>query len=215
MQVDSLANHSIVVAVEYESEDWREKINKLSELQPNGCKIWKMKPSSDGYGKITVNGITVRAHRLSFFLANPHITPFSDNIICHTCDNPMCVATYHLYEGSLSDNMQDMTNRNRCLKGWAKTQQIGNNVLSKEDVESIWTRACSNEKVDDIAADYRIHKNHVHMIRQQRIWADITNPLKEQGIVWNRQKRRIWSRHDPKSWKYKPAHIEITPSTAI
>jgi HNH endonuclease len=56
----------------------------------------------------------VLAHRLAWEIANGHPVP-EDGLICHHCDNPLCVNPAHLYLGTYQSNAQDRADRNR---GW-------------------------------------------------------------------------------------------------
>ena len=86
----------------------------------NGCILWTKSVGKHGYGQqtLTIPGVKKKvflAHRVAWAVANG-IDPWSltpDQIIRHTCDNPICVNPEHLLLGTQSDNMQDMVTRNR------------------------------------------------------------------------------------------------------
>jgi len=75
------------------------------------CWNWNGTIDRDGYGSY----YNKRAHRLFYEM---YIGDISDGLlICHKCDNPKCVNPKHLYMGTNQDNMNDMVNRGRSLKG--------------------------------------------------------------------------------------------------
>ena len=77
----------------------------------SGCHIWLGGLDKDGYGQAHMNNRNIRAHRLSFLLANGSIP--NGAVIMHTCDTPSCVNPDHLRAGSNQDNFADMIQKNR------------------------------------------------------------------------------------------------------
>lgn len=61
---------------------------------------------------------TFRAHRVSWALANN--TDPGKNMVCHECDNPICINPHHLFLGSAYDNMKDMHDKGRAKFGGKK-----------------------------------------------------------------------------------------------
>jgi hypothetical protein len=85
----------------------------------SGCWNWQG-ARSRGYGQLVV-GYKQRmyAHRFSFVRTFGEIPV--GKIICHRCDNRLCVNPQHLFAGSHSDNVRDMHEKGRhpvnCVKG--------------------------------------------------------------------------------------------------
>lgn len=76
------------------------------------CWNWT-KGTSRGYG-IFFAGKMIKAHRYSYLLHKGAIP--KKMIICHKCDNPLCVNPEHLYAGTYKDNAQDRERRGRGRK---------------------------------------------------------------------------------------------------
>jgi hypothetical protein len=80
------------------------------------CWNWSGSVSYWGYGVLNIPGHKwlKRAHRVSWEMENGEIPP--GLIICHTCDNPLCVKPAHLFLGTNKQNTQDMLSKNRQKK---------------------------------------------------------------------------------------------------
>lgn len=66
-----------------------------------GCWIWKGQINKAGYGRHCCK----YAHRLSY---QYHVGEISgDKMICHKCNNKICVNPDHMYLGTAYDNAQD------------------------------------------------------------------------------------------------------------
>lgn len=82
----------------------------------NGCIEWTGHKCQGygGYHGYRGNKSTA-AHRLVYELFVGKIP--EDKMVCHHCDNSLCVNLTHLYIGTHQENMNDMKERNRSLKG--------------------------------------------------------------------------------------------------
>lgn len=69
--------------------------------------------NEQGYGKIRINGRSMRAHRVAWELSYGKLE--SDLFVCHKCDNPPCCNPSHLFIGTPQDNASDMVKKGRHL----------------------------------------------------------------------------------------------------
>lgn len=100
--------------------------NKVAIKSSSECWIWQgAKFRDQGYGRIIINYKDVRAHRVSWELVNGPIP--SGLLICHHCDNRLCVNPKHLFLGTHKDNNQDCVNKGR--KHWQKQIDCKNGHL--------------------------------------------------------------------------------------
>lgn len=79
------------------------------------CVLWDGPMGPRGYGRVTVNGRRVLAHRHVY--QKFHGPLGEREVVRHTCDNPLCVNPYHLESGTQADNVRDMVARGRQAKG--------------------------------------------------------------------------------------------------
>jgi hypothetical protein len=86
------------------------------------CWLWTAAVGTDGYGKFWYNGITTHAHRIAFELTFGQIDE-DGLIVCHRCDNPLCVRPDHLFLGTHRDNAVDMVRKGRDRHSRARRER--------------------------------------------------------------------------------------------
>lgn len=96
--------------------DDEERIARYSEPQPNGCVLWTGARDKDGYG--IYNPFKSKSVRITRFIYEKRIGLIPEGLfVCHKCDNPSCINTDHFFLGTNDDNMHDMVEKGRSLKG--------------------------------------------------------------------------------------------------
>lgn len=141
---------------------------------PDGCWIWTGSASSKnynnggGYGQISIreNGKlkNIKTHRLSYEIEYGKIP--ENKFVLHSCDNTRCCNPKHLFIGNNQDNVNDMVNKNRNIKG--ETHPM--HKISENDV--IFIRA-SKEKTKYLSEKYGIAKCTIRRIRSKKLWRHI------------------------------------------
>jgi len=124
----------------------------------SSCWEWTSSIDSKGYGRLTVNYKSIRAHRLSMLL---HGYEIKNKCVLHHCDNRRCVNPEHLYLGTAQDNADDRVNRGRwkrelkkvCINGHPLS---GNNVYIRPSNGDRSCRICSRIRVKQF---YRNRRN--------------------------------------------------------
>jgi hypothetical protein len=86
----------------------------LAKVEPClivGCWLWTDAPDEDGYGRLWVDGQTLKAHRVSWEV---HFGPIPAGAqVLHRCDTPPCINPQHLFLGSHAENMADREAKGR------------------------------------------------------------------------------------------------------
>ncbi|UEJ83971.1 HNH endonuclease [Brachybacterium halotolerans subsp. kimchii] len=92
-----------------------ERFDRFTERRGD-CLVWTGDARPDGYGRISVNGRRVSAHRYAWEQANGR--PVGDGmVIDHTCWNRLCVNPDHLREATRTENAQYLNG----ARPWSKT----------------------------------------------------------------------------------------------
>lgn len=72
---------------------------------PEACWVWTGVRSSSGYGRTSLNGKQIPAHRLAVLFVRGEVADGRD--LMHSCDNPVCCNPAHLSWGTRAENMHD------------------------------------------------------------------------------------------------------------
>lgn len=87
----------------------------------NGCWEWTASTKGNGYGQFREGGKTLHAHRVAYREWYGH----DPKVVCHQCDNRLCVRPSHMVDGDASRN------------GIDRAQRQGGHKLTAEQAASI------------------------------------------------------------------------------
>ncbi len=137
--------------------------------EPNtGCWLWLGSVHTrTGYGQFGsggasgVRGKTLKAHRVSFELFK-HKIPLG-MLVCHTCDNRICVNPEHLFVGTNNDNLEDMRKKDRHSRGErCRTSKL-------KDWQVLEIRS-SKDRHATIARKYGVSQTTIFHIIRRNTW---------------------------------------------
>jgi hypothetical protein len=142
----------------------------------NGCWLWQG-ATRTGYGMIRdkTRSWSPFAHRLSYEFAHG---PIPDGlVVCHRCDNPLCVRPTHLFLGTHADNFRDMVNKRR-QSGHLPPRYVGADhpiaKLSDEAVREIRRRYADGEPKHRIANSFNVSDTTISHIVKRLTWRHVT-----------------------------------------
>ena len=109
------------------------EISKDNEWNGTPCWDWTATRDTKGYGQISIESKTTRAHRVSWEILRGEIP--EGLLILHRCDRPCCVNPDHLFLGTSQDNADDKVLKDRQYK--AKGSNNGFATLTESDVRIV------------------------------------------------------------------------------
>jgi len=153
---------------EQQSSFWQQ----VDRRGPDECWNWTGKVETNGlpYGRLYVNGKLMKAHRLSYIIANGLSSMWDGALVLHRCDNPRCVNPRHLYTGTQKDNTRDMIERGRKFR--VTGENNGRAVLTSADVKKI-RAAYPGTRIAAIARQYGVKPATICAILTGRNWKGV------------------------------------------
>lgn len=143
--------------------------SRVIEVLPSGCHIWVGNINGHGYGMIRDGKRKVRAHRVSWELANG---PILDGLmVLHRCDVRCCVNPDHLFLGTQDHNMKDMGRKGRA-RGGARGERQGSSKLRESDVRRIRGMA-GHFPTAEIAEKFGVDPSNVRLIVAGKAWKHV------------------------------------------
>ncbi len=146
----------------------QERFHLKYKIESNGCWIWLGGKNKSGYGIFSFSNISMMAHRYSYQIHKGEI--LTGMLICHSCDNRLCVNPLHLFMGTNKDNVIDMFNKKRenCRKG----EKNGASKLSLSSVQEI-KKLIALKKTRGLSKKYNISRATIYKIKHNILWAEV------------------------------------------
>lgn len=131
------------------------------------CWLWLGRPGPGGYGRIMVRRKKWQAHRLLWTVVNGMIP--AGLFVLHKCDNASCVRPDHLFLGTQKENLHDMSNKGRSLRGERNVKA----KLSEQQIIEIRKRYFAGESQVSLMKFYPVDRGHISRIVNRICWKHI------------------------------------------
>lgn len=138
---------------------------KVARSDEKSCWPWLGYHDPQKYGRYG----RLLAHRISYLITHGDIP--EGGVICHSCDNPICVNPSHLWLGSQSDNIADMDAKERRIVSPLRGEKNNMAKLTAQEALHIFN---SGESGPALATRFGITKTAVYLIKRGRNWAHVT-----------------------------------------
>lgn len=134
------------------------------------CHIWSGAKDKDGYGRFRLNGAHLPAPRVAWLYAFPGRS-ISGLCVCHTCDNPSCVNSDHLFLGTHKDNAVDRGRKGRASD--RRGEKAAAAVLNCEKVAEIRARSSAGDTGRNLAREFGVSTSQISNIILRKEWAHV------------------------------------------
>lgn len=101
----------------------------------SGCLIWRGKKKK-GYSWIRYRGREYLGHRLIWKSLNGDIP--NSTMVCHKCDEPLCINPEHLFLGDAKANVADMLSKGRAFWQYRRDGIVGHKGSRLTEKEYEW-----------------------------------------------------------------------------
>lgn len=136
----------------------------------NDCWLWiggvkdKNRNNNRIYGAFRLSSYeSIASHRFSY---EYYYGPIPQGLlVCHKCDNPLCINPYHLFLGTVQDNNLDKLNKGRQ-----------SSILTKEIVIEILDKINNNILLNytQISSQYGVCESNINSILCGNHWKHVT-----------------------------------------
>jgi len=145
---------------------------KIDIQEKENCWDWTGSLTG-GYGCFRVGGRKGKVYKATRLLWRlVHGTDPSNQIICHTCDNPKCCNPSHLFLGSDLTNARDKETKKRG--NHPRGEQQGAAKLTESEVTEIFL---SHDPVKTLCKRFGVSRGAIDGIQSRKTWNHVTGSL--------------------------------------
>lgn len=145
-------------------------------INEKGCYICTSHSTNGrGYPQISINN---RSRTIARYIYTQNYGEIPKGLlVCHTCDNPLCINSNHLFLGTPQDNMDDKMGKGRGYK--ALGENNGHHKFTQADVLNIVKDIKAGMSLGSIAEKYHSTRRSINDIKLGNRWNWLTK-IKEE-----------------------------------
>ena len=156
-----------------ENKDIDRFLLKVDKKGNDDCWEWKASRDKYGYGRLTLKGVSLKAHRVAWTINNKIEIPQGLHVL-HKCDNPPCCNPNHLFLGDARDNSIDMVEKGRGKTSDQTGEANGNSKLTESDVVEIRRLYSSGQYTyKELASQFNVHFDLIGRIVKRKNWTHV------------------------------------------
>lgn len=125
----------------------------------SGCWIWKTQ--SYKYPNVKTSDGYINANRLAMYVWKKE-NPYSEDWVCHSCDNKKCINPDHLFWGTAKINTHDSILKNRRFTKLTTHDVIEIRQLLQQGIKGI-----------ELAQRFGVLPNQISRIKNNHIWKEV------------------------------------------
>jgi hypothetical protein len=133
--------------------------------------MWQGSRMANGYGRISVRGRVMNAHRAAYLAEHGELPPLA--LVIHACDEPACVEASHLRAGSPADNMADRRERTGFNDLAPFGEANGKSKLTEVQVLEIRWRANAGETFAALGRSFGVSRQTASDIAHRKLWTHV------------------------------------------
>lgn len=137
---------------------WK-KVDQSPGQGPHGdCWEWLASCVEAGYGAFWDGERVMGAHVFAYELVHGPVP--QGLLVCHVCDNKVCVRDTHLFVGTYADNMHDASQKEAVAKKltWVKVAEIRTRY------------AAGGVTQQELADEYGVHQTNISCVVNHQWW---------------------------------------------
>jgi hypothetical protein len=136
---------------------------------PDACWLWTATNKSK-YGMFWINSIgnNMEAHRVSYLLFRG---PIDEGLyVCHKCDVRKCVNPAHFFLGTTQDNMDDMKDKGRQMRG-ERVPQAKLNPEKVVRIRELYSAGRTN--CEELGREFGVEGQTISAVVKRKLWKHV------------------------------------------